>query len=84
MESKNAVLDERSDRKIIEEVGKRLPNIGVSVLSNTLVVKSIHLSDLAAFMISTQNHNTVRPSDFQRNQQSCCFQRIVSTIDIIT
>ena len=53
MESKNAAFDESSDREIIEKIGKRLPNIGVSVLAHTFVVKAIDLGDLTALMVPT-------------------------------
>ena len=46
------LLDESSQGKEVEEVGKGLPDIGIAVFSQALVIESVHLSDLTTFVIA--------------------------------
>lgn len=46
------VLDESGERQVVEQVCEELPDVGVSVLSEALVVKAIDLGDLTRLMVS--------------------------------
>jgi len=70
--------------KVIKGVSEMFPHVGVSVLSKALVVKAIDLSNLATFVVSPEDRNTVSVSDFQSNEQRHCFQRVISSVDIIS
>ena len=41
MRAENAILDEAGEGQKIEEVGKVLPNVGVSVLAQALIVEAV-------------------------------------------
>lgn len=59
MEAKDLVLYNCSERQIVEQVGQVLPNVRIPVLSQTLVVKAVHLSNLPTLMIASQNSDAV-------------------------
>lgn len=41
MQGENLILDECSDGHVVEQVSQILPNRGVSVLANALVIESV-------------------------------------------
>lgn len=47
-------VDKRGERQVIEEVGEVLPDVGVAVLAQALVVKAVHLGDLSALVVAPQ------------------------------
>ena len=47
-------IDQSREGEVIKQVGEVLPDVGVAVLSEALIIKSIHLSDLSALMIATE------------------------------
>jgi hypothetical protein len=84
MKTKDLVFNNCGQRQQVEQVGKVFPDIGVSVLPQALVIKTINLSDLPGFVISSQNGNSVGESNFKRNQKSHCFHRIVPSVYIVS
>lgn len=51
---------------------------------STKVRKNLHLSDLTTLMISPKNGNAASVSNLQGDKQRDRFQRIVSSIDIVS
>jgi hypothetical protein len=51
--------------QVIKGVCEMFPNVGVPVLSQAFIVKSIHLSDLPTFMVTPQDGDTVPVPDLQ-------------------
>ncbi len=59
MDAENpAIYDSRQDEKI-EDLATRLPDRRISVLLLTLLVKTVHLGDLAAFMVASNEGDPV-------------------------
>jgi hypothetical protein len=79
MQAKNAVLHNGCEWEVIEQVREHLPNISGPVLPQTFVVKSVHLRDLPALMVSAQNVNSVLEPDFQRYKQ--CYGLDLQTVE---
>ena len=67
MDSKETILDQSGDGKVVKQIGERLPHFRVSVLTDTFVVETIHLSDLATVVIASEKEHTVGPSHLQCN-----------------
>ena len=59
VETENRVADKRSDREIVEQVRQQSPDFGRLVLAETLLVKTVHLRDLSALVVATQNVQTI-------------------------
>jgi hypothetical protein len=67
VEAENLILDEGCEREVIEEVRKILPDVGVAVFPQTLIIEAIDLCNLARFVISAKNGNSLRISNFEAN-----------------
>jgi len=52
-------------RQIIEAVSEILPNIRIPVLSQTFIEKSINLGDLPTFVISSEDGDSFRISNYK-------------------
>ena len=53
MNAEDTIFDDCSDREIVEQVCEELPNRGRAVLSLTLRIETIHLSDLSCLMVAS-------------------------------
>ena len=47
-------------RKVVKEISEVLPDIGIAIFSETLVIEAIDLSDLSALMVASQDCYSVR------------------------
>ena len=84
MQTEDAVSNHRRHRQIVKSVGKMLPHICIPIFPETFVVESINLGDLTTLMISSENGDAVSVSDFQSDEKSDGFQRIISPINIVS
>jgi len=73
-----------SQRKIIEKLSEILPDIGIAVFSVALIVETIDLSDLSAFMVSSEKSDSVLISNFQSQEKSDGFNTMVTSVNVIT
>lgn len=54
MNTENFALDDGSDTEIIEDFGAIFPRISISILSNGLIVETVHGGDLSGLVISSE------------------------------
>ncbi len=47
MQAEDLVVDQGGQRKVIEEIGKELPDIRIAILAQALIIETIDLGDLA-------------------------------------
>lgn len=78
VEAEELVLNNCSEGEEIEEFSEALPHIGVAVLPAALIVKSINLGDLARFVITSQDGQSVFVAHLQRDQQRDCLHTVVT------
>jgi len=52
-------IDERRQRQVVKEIGEILPDVGVAVLAQTLVIEAVDLCDLTTLMVTTQDCDPV-------------------------
>lgn len=69
---------------MIEESSEVLPNIGITVLSQALIIESVDLCDLLALVISSQDSDSVWVSDLKSNKEGNGLDWVVSSIDVIS
>lgn len=84
VQTEDLVVDEGGQGEVVEEVCEVLPDVCVSVLSETLVVEAVDLGDLARLVVSTEDSDALRVSDLQGDEQGDRFDGKVASIDIIT
>ena len=53
MKAEDLIIDKSGEREVIEEVGEVFPHVRVAIFAETLIVETIHLSNLAGFMVSS-------------------------------
>jgi hypothetical protein len=54
MDAENFSLHNGADAEIIENLGAVLPRVGISVLSNGLIVEAVHGGDLSGLVVSSE------------------------------
>lgn len=83
VEAEDLVVDEGGEGEVVEQVGKVLPDIGVSVLAEALVVEAVDLSDLTRLVVAAEDGDALGISDLEGDEQGHCLNRIVSTVDVV-
>jgi len=84
MKAEDAAFNDGGQRQVIEQACEILPNIGISVLSQALIIKSIDLGDLLTLVITSQDGNSVWVSNFESDEKSHGLNRVVTSIDVIS
>lgn len=84
MKTEDLVINQGSEGEIVEEIGKILPDVRISVFSEAFVVEAVYLSNLAGLVISAQDGDTLRISDFEGNKECDSFDRVITSIDVVT
>ena len=69
MEGEDLPIHKRSEGEVVKQICKVLPHVGVSVLSEALIVEPIHLRDLPALMVPPQDGDTPGEAHFQRHKE---------------
>lgn len=78
------IINQRGQRKVIKQICKELPNVRIPIFPQTLVIKPINLSNLSRLVIPSQDRHSISVSQLECNEQSDSFNRVVSTINIVT
>jgi len=84
VKAEDLVIDEGSEGKIVEEVCKVLPDVGIAVFAKTLVVESVNLGDLTRLVVSSEDGDALGIADFEGNEEGDGLHRVVSAINIIS
>lgn len=63
------VVDKGSEREVVEQVCEELPDIGVAVFAQALIVEAIYLGNLAGLVVPAQDSDALRVSDFERDKK---------------
>ena len=84
VKAENLVFNESGEGKVVEEIGEIFPDIGVAVFAQTFVVKSIDLCNLAGFVVSTENSDTLGVTDLKADEERDRFNRVVTTVHVVT
>jgi hypothetical protein len=82
--STHLVVDESGQGKIVEQICKVLPHIGVAVFPETLVVEPVDLGDLARLVVATENGDPVTVTELEGDEKRDCLNRVVASVDIVT
>ena len=84
MEAEDLVLDHSGEGQVIEELSKLLPDVGITILAEALVVEPIYLSDLSRLVVSSEDSESVLIADFKGDKQGYGLDRVVSSVDVVT
>jgi len=78
------VIDEGSEREVVEEVGKVLPDVGIAVLAEALVVEAVDLRDLTRLVVAAQDGDPLRVSDLEGDEKRHGLDGVVTTVNVVT
>lgn len=84
MQTEDTVLNDRGQWQVVEERGEVLPDIRVAVLSQALIVEAVHLRDLFALVVATENRDSAGVANLEAHEQGNCLDRVVATIDVVS
>lgn len=84
MEAEDLVFDEGGEREEIEKVGEVLPHIGVAIFAQALVVEAVDLCDLAGFVVTAEDGDALRITNFEGDEQGHGLDGEVTTINVVT
>ena len=65
MHAKNLILDDCSERDVIEKIGEHCPDIFTAKFFDTFIIEAVNLGDSSGFMVSTGKSNSFRISNFE-------------------
>jgi len=83
VETEDLVIDEGGKGEVVEEVCEVFPYVGVAILSEALVVEPVDLSNLAGFVVTTEDCDSLRVSDLEGHEEGDGFDRVVTSINIV-
>lgn len=83
VETEDLVVDEGGEGEVVEEVGEVLPDVGVAVLSEALVVEAVDLGDLAGLVVTAEDGDAGGVSDLESDEECDGLDGVVSTINIV-
>ena len=63
MHTKNSIIHNSRETEIVEDLGAVLPYVQRAIFPQTLIIKTINLRDLSAFMVSSDQCDSIRVSD---------------------
>ena len=63
MQAEDGVLYDSRQWQIVKKLRETLPDIGIAVLPEALVIKAIDLGDLSRLMVSSQDCDALRISN---------------------
>jgi hypothetical protein len=68
VQAKYLIVNQGGERKIVEEIGKVLPHVRIAIFAQAFVVKAIHLCDLAGFVVTAEDGDARRVSNFEGDE----------------
>ena len=83
VEAEDLVIDEGSKGKVVEKVCEELPDVGITIFAQALIIEAVHLCDLSRFMVAAQDRDSGRISNFEGDEKGDGFDRVVASIDVV-
>jgi hypothetical protein len=83
MHGEDLLVDDSSDGKAVEAIGKSLPQLDV-VATLALVVKSIDTVDRGALVVTSEDEEVFGVLDLVGEEQADGLKRLLASIDVVT
>lgn len=58
MQCEYLIFDDSCEGQVIEQISKELPDISVAIFAHAFIVEAIHLGDLPALVVASQNRKS--------------------------
>jgi hypothetical protein len=83
MHGEDLLVDDSSDGKAVEAIGKSLPQLDV-VATLALVVKAIDTVDRGALVVTSEDEEVFGVLDLVGEEQADGLKRLLASIDVVT
>lgn len=80
MHAKHTAVHNRTERHVVKHVAAVAPDVRTAILSCALVVEAVHLGNLPRLVVAPDERHPVRVSDFERQQQQECLDRVQAAV----
>ena len=84
MDTENFAFNDSSDSEIIENFCAVLPGVGITILSNGLIVETVHGGDLTSLVVASQKSDVCWVLHLEAQQELEGFNRVESSVDKVT
>jgi len=83
MNAENLIINDDGKRHEIKHVCKNLPHLGRMILSHTLGVKAITLSDAARFVVAPDEMHAIRVPQLQAREEGHGLDAKVASVNVV-
>jgi len=84
MHTEDLIINYCSKSEIVKNVCAVSPDVYRAILSEALIVETIHLSDLSAFMISSDQRDSFRVSDLEGQKKKEGLNGVAASVDKVS
>ena len=84
MHAEDRVINDGSQREVVENISAVPPDVEGTVFSEALVIEAVNLSDLSAFVVSPYECNHIGISDFVGEEKQKSFHAIEPSVHEIS
>ncbi len=81
MDAEDLFLNDGAERQVVEDVSAVTPDVDGTVLAEALVVETVDLSDLARFVVATDETDARRILHLQQEKEEEGFNGVITAID---
>lgn len=78
------VVNEGSQWKVVKQVGKVLPDVGISVLPQALVVETVDLRNLPRLVVAAEDSDPVAIAHLECYEKRHRLHRVVSSVYVVS
>lgn len=83
VQAEDLPVDECRQWQVVEQIREVLPNVGIAILAQALVVEAVHLCDLARLVVTAQDGDALAIANLQGHQKCHGLHGVVSTVHVV-
>ena len=83
VQAEDAALDDSCEGQVVKERGEVLPHVGITILTEALIVESIDLRDLLAFVVAAQDGDTLWIANLVADEECHCLDGVVAAVYVV-
>ena len=83
VKAEDLILDQGGQGQVVEQIGEVLPDVGVAIFPEALIVEAVDLGDLAGLVVSAKDGDALRVSDLEGDEEGDRLNRVVASVDIV-